>query len=72
MNKIIALSTAALLGLGIASQAFANDLETNASASQVSRDEQGSQLPWWWNAPANQGSQSYAQAIDVPHAKAKK
>lgn len=76
MNKkisLIAVSTAALLGLGIASQAFANELETNASASQITREDRGNPLPWWWNGASAQGSQSFAyQAAETPRTTHKK
>jgi hypothetical protein len=76
MNKItvIAVSTAALLGLGIASSAFANDLENNASPSQISREDRNNPLPWWWNGAASpQASQSYAyQPAETPRGTHKK
>lgn len=75
MNKkisLIAVSTAALLGLGIASQAFANELELNANAAQINREDRGNPLPWWWNGSTIKGSQSYAYQAETPRTTHKK
>jgi hypothetical protein len=43
------IALAAALFVGGASAALANDIDQSASAAQVARESQGSQLPWWWN-----------------------
>ena len=55
------IALAAALVLGAASAALANDIETNPSEAQAMREMHGSQLPWWWNTPA-QGRGSLANA----------
>jgi hypothetical protein len=43
------IALAALLMVGGASAALANDIDESASAAQVARESRGNQLPWWWN-----------------------
>ena len=50
------------LVLGTASAALAsNENDQSVSEAQAAREAKGSQLPWWWNSPA-QGRGSFAQA----------
>ena len=46
----IALS--AVLILGAASAALANDIDESVSEGQAMREMHGNPLPWWWNTPA--------------------
>jgi hypothetical protein len=56
----IALCVALVLGTASAALA-SNENDQSVSEAHAAREAQGSQLPWWWNAPA-QGRGSFTQA----------
>ena len=71
MNKstLIAATAAFIAITGLGSAALANDLETNASAAQITREASGNQLPWWWNGQDKAAGAYAYQPVQAPHAK---
>jgi hypothetical protein len=56
----IALCVALVLGTASAALA-SNEHDQSVSEAQAAREANGSQLPWWWNTPAQRRG-SFAQA----------
>ena len=72
MNKkstLIAATATFIAITGLGSAALANDLETNASAAQITREAGANPLPWWWNGQDKAAGAYAYQPLQAPHAK---